>query len=135
MANLDKLLRNIEATKAQAEKIETYPLTVAGETFDVKTMTRREIFNFLYAQEVNKANMTVGDVIKNMKPFIYKSLELAPLAAKAKEEGLINSYYDVIEALFEPAEIIEIIEFITKINRLDPTNIDVMEGLEEIKKQ
>lgn len=133
MANLDKLLKQIEKNKETENEVKTFPLTIAGETFDVKTMTRKEKREFIYTQETNKPNMTAGDIVKKMKPFVYRALELAPLAAKAKEAGYIASYYDVVEALFEPEQIIEIIGFITKINGISED--DVNEEIEELKKQ
>lgn len=133
MANLDKLLKKIEKNKQTAEETKTYSLIVAGETFDVKTMTRKEKRDFFYVQEAGKSNFTAGDLIKKMKPFIYKALDLSALATRAKEDGLINSYYDVVEALFEPDEIIEIIGFIIEINNISSNDI---EGeIEDIKKQ
>lgn len=133
MANLDKLLKKIEKNKETAEEIKTFPLTIAGETFDVKTMTRREKREFFYAQEAGKTNFTAGDLIKKMKPFIYKALDLKELAVKAKEQELITSYYDVVEALFEPDEILEIINFIVEINNISATNAE--SELDDIKKQ
>lgn len=133
MANLDKLLKQIEKNKETENDVTTHPLTIAGETFDVKTMTRREKREFIYAQETNTKNMTAGDIVKKMKPFVYRALELAPLAAKAKDAGYIKSYYDVVEALFEPEQIIEIIGFITEINGISEK--DVEGDIEEIKKQ
>ncbi len=133
MANLDKLLKKIEKNKETAEEIKTFPLTIAGETFEVKTMTRREKREFFYAQEAGKTNFTAGDLIKKMKPFIYKALDLKELAVKAKEQELITSYYDVVEALFEPDEILEIINFIVEINNISATNAE--SELDDIKKQ
>lgn len=133
MANLDKLLKRIEKNKETAEEIKTFPLTIAGETFEVKTMTRREKREFFYAQEAGKTNFTAGDLIKKMKPFIYKALDLKELAVKAKEQELITSYYDVVEALFEPDEILEIINFIVGINNISATNAE--SELDDIKKQ
>jgi len=133
MANLDKLLKQIEKNKATENEVTTHQLTIAGETFDVKTMTRREKRDFIYAQETNTKNMTAGDIVKKMKPFVYRALDLAPLATKAKEAGYISSYYDVVEALFEPEQIIEIIGFITDINGVSEK--DVEGDIEETKKQ
>lgn len=133
MANLDKLLKKIEKNKETAEEIKTFPLTIAGETFEVKTMTRKEKREFFYAQEAGKTNFTAGDLIKKMKPFIYRALELKELAVKAKEQELITSYYDVVEALFEPDEILEIINFIVEINNISATNAE--SELDNIKKQ
>lgn len=133
MANLDKLLKQIEKNKATENEIKTYPLTIAGETFDVKTMTRKEKRNFIYTQETSTKNMTAGDIVKKMKPFVYSALDLAPLAARAKDAGYINSYYDVVEALFEPEQIIEIIGFLSDIN--DISEKDATEEIEALKKQ
>lgn len=132
MANLDKLLRKIEKNKETENETKTFPLTIAGETFDVRTMTRKERQDFIYAQDANSGNMTAGDLIKKMKPFIYKSLDMAQLATRAKDAGYIKSYYDVVEALFEPNELLEIINFIIEINNI--TGEDVKGDIEEIKK-
>lgn len=132
MTNLDKLLRKIEQNKDTENDVKTFPFTIAGEEFEVKTMTRKEKRDFVYAQEAGGANMTAGDIVKKMKPFIYKSLDLAPLATKAKDEGLIKSYYDVVEALFEPEQILEIISFITTINGIVGENLNG--EIEELKK-
>ncbi len=134
MANLDKLLKQIEKNKETENEVTTHQLTIAGETFGVKTMTRKEKRDFIYTQETNAKNMIAGDIVKKMKPFVYRSIEdLAPLAVKAKEAGYINSNYDVVEALFEPEQIIEIIGFITEINGISAK--DVEGDIEEIKKQ
>jgi len=132
MANLDKLLRKIEKNKETENETKTYELEVAGEKFDVRTMTRKERREFIYSQDANSSTLKADDLVKKMKPFIYKALNLAPLAEKAKDEGYIKSYYDVVEALFEPTEIFEIIAFIMKINNI--TGEEPKEELEEIKK-
>lgn len=132
MANLDKLLRKIERNKETENEVKTFPLTVGGETFDVKTMTRSEKRQFIYTQETGASTMTAGDIVKKMKPFIYRALDLKELAVKAKDAGFIQSYYDVVEALFEPEQILEIIAFITEINGI--TAAVVEDELEELKK-
>ena len=132
MANLDRLLKKIEHNKYNAEKTTTHQLNIGGETFEVRTMTRAEKREFIYAQETGKSSMTAGDIVKKMKRFIYNALNLKDLAVKAKDAGLIVSYYDVIEAVFEPEQIIEIIAFITEINGI--TSQVVEDELEEIKK-
>lgn len=132
MANLDKLLKQIERNKDNAEKTTVHELKIGEETFQVHTMTRTEKRNFIYAQEAGKSSMTAGDIVKRMKPFIYRALDLKELAVKAKDAGYINSYYDVIEALFEPEQIIEIISFITEINGISEK--EVTEDIEELKK-
>ena len=132
MANLDKLLRKIEKNKETENETKTYPLEIAGETFDVRTMTRKERRDFIYSQDANSDTLKADDLVKKMKPFIYKALNLAPLAEKAKDAGYIKSYYDVVEELFEPTEIFEIIAFIMKINNV--TGEEPKEEFEEIKK-
>jgi hypothetical protein len=132
MANLDKLLKKIEKNKETENDVKVHQLTICDDTFDVKTMTRREKRDFIYAQEAGKTNMTAGDIIKKMKPFVYKALDLKELAVKAKDAGFINSYHDVVEALFEPEQIIEIIAFITEINNISEK--DITEDVEETKK-
>lgn len=132
MANLDKLLRKIEKNKETENETKTYPLEIAGETFDVRTMTRKERRDFIYSQDANSDTLNAYDLVKKMKPFIYKALNLAPLAEKTKDAGYIKSYYDVVEELFEPTEIFEIIAFIMKINNI--TGEEPKEELEEIKK-
>lgn len=132
MANLDKLLRKIEKNKETENEVKTYPLEIAGETFEVKTMTRKQRRDFIYAQDATNQSIKADELVKRMKPFIYSALDLAPLAERAKAEGHISSYYDVIEALFEPTEIFEIIAFIMKINNI--SGDEPAEELEEIKK-
>lgn len=132
MANLDKLLKRIEKNKETENEVKTYTYTIAGDTFDVRTLTRREKREFLFTQETNTKNMTIGDIVKKMKPFVYKSLELGDLAVKAKDAGYINSFYDVVDYLFEPEQIIEIIGFITDINSISEK--DITEEIEGLKK-
>ena len=132
MANLDKLLKRIEHNKETQNDVKSYPLTIGGETFEVSTMSKLEKRNFIYAQETSKTTLTVGEMVKKMKPFIYKALDLKELAVKAKEAGYITSYYDVVEALFQPEEIVEIIAFLAEINNVTPK--DVEGEIEELKK-
>ena len=132
MANLDKLLKKIEHNIETENEVSTHELKIAGETFQVKTMTRREKRDFIYAQETNKNNFTVGEIVKKMKPFVYRALDLAPLAVKAKDAGYIKSNYDVVETLFEPEEIITILDFIMEINKISIS--DLSEEVDEIKK-
>ena len=132
MANLDKLLRKIEKNVETENDVKTYPLEIAGEKFDVKTMTRKERRDFIYMQDATSDKFNAEALVKKMKPFIYKSLDLSQLAVKAKDAGYIKSYYDVVEALFEPTEIFEIIAFIMKIN--DISGDEAAEEIEAVKK-
>lgn len=133
MANLDKLLRKLEQNKENAEKTTTHKLTVAGETFEVRTLTEKERREFMYIQQAGKTSFTVGEIVKMMKPFIYKSFtELPALATKAKDSGLIKSYYDIVEELFSADELIDIANFIAETNKLFEMNVN--KDIEEIKK-
>lgn len=130
--NLDKLLKKLELNKNTENEQKTYPLEIGGETFQVKTMTRAKKREFLYMNEIGQNKLKVGDVVKRAIPFIYHSLDLSALAERAKQDKLIVKYYDVVELLFEPDEIVQIIAFITEINNLSDAGVE--EEINEIKK-
>lgn len=132
MTNLDKLLKKIEKNYETSETTTTKEFTIGGETYEVRTMTRKEKSEFLYSMKAQK-DMAVGEVVKMMIKPIYKSFNLAQLATKAKDAGYIKSYYDVVEMLFEPEEIIEITGFLFELNKL--SSDDVINEVEDIKKQ
>ena len=67
-----------------------------------------------------------------MKKQVYNCLDLKGLAVKAQDEGLISSLYDVVELLFEPEELIEVVGFIMEINKIGQS--DINKDIEEIKK-
>lgn len=129
--NLDKLLKKVEKNSLNAEVQKTIPFKVGGEEFEVLTMTRKEKQNFIYSRSTTKADMTVGEAIKWAKPYIYKSLQLQQLAEKAIDAGYIRSNYDIVEMLFEPDELAEIIGFIIEINNIGETQ---KEAYDDIKK-
>lgn len=131
MSNLDELLKQIEKNREESEKVTIHQLKIGDNTFDVKTMTRKQKRDFIFTKKTSQ-NSTFGEIVQWAKPIIYSSLGLAPLAVKAKELDYIVSYYDVVEALFEPTEIAEIITFICEINSF--TNDDVLEVTEDLKK-
>ena len=131
--NLDKLLKKLELNKASENEQKTYPFTIGGETYEVKTLTRTKKREFFYMNEIGKTNLKVGDIVKQSIPFIYHSLNLAPLAERAKQDKLIVKYYDIVELLFEPDEIVQIIAFMTEINGISEKQAD--EDVEAIKKQ
>lgn len=134
MANLDKLLKKIEKNYNEADKQETKEFTVGGETFEVLTLTRAEKSKFLYNYSTKTdGTQKLGDMVEWARPYIYRSLKLSEIALKAKEAGYIKKYHDVVDMLFEPSEIIEIISFIMEINKIGAD--DVEENISEIKKQ
>ena len=87
----------------------------------------------MYAFETGQNKLKIGDVIKRSIPFIYKALNLSSLAERAKQDKLIVKYYDVVELLFEPEELMQIIAFIMEINGISEKQTD--EDVEDIKKQ
>ena len=44
--NLDKLLKKIELNKNSENDQKTYPLTIGGETYEVKTLTSCLLYTF-----------------------------------------------------------------------------------------
>lgn len=130
--NLDKLLRKIETNYEKGDKTETREYSIGGETYEVRTMTRKEKSEFLYSMQAKK-DMAVGEVVKMMIKPIYKSFGLSQLATKAKDAGYIKNFYDVVEMLFEPEEIMEITGFLFEINNL--TSDTLVEEIDDIKKQ
>lgn len=131
--NLDKLLKKLEINKNTENEQKTYPLEIGGDTYEVKTFTRSQKRDFMYAFETGQNKLKIGDVIKRSIPFIYKALNLSLLAERAKQDKLIVKYNDVVELLFEPEELMQIIAFIMEINGISEKQTD--EDVEEIKKQ
>lgn len=132
MANLDKLLKKIEKNYETNESTETHKYTIGGETYDVRTMTRKEKSELMYSLET-KQDYKTGDLIKLMIKPIYYSFGLKDLAVKAKDAGYIKTYYDVVEMLFEPEELFEITAYIFEINNL-ANDKTAVEEIEDIKK-
>ena len=129
--NLDKLLKKIEINYNEAEKQEKHALVIGGESYEVLTMTRAEKSKFMYSYSMSTENkQKLGDMIEWARPFIYRSLQLAE---RAKTAGYIKKYYDVIDMLFEPSEIMEIIAFLIEINKIGAGSVE--ENVEYIKKQ
>lgn len=125
MENLDKLLRKIEKNYSDKEKRETSTLTIKDNDYEVVTLTRSEKSDLFFSQ--TKELKTMKDIYKWLQPFIYKSLQLKPLALKAKEMGYINSYYEIIDMLFEVDEIAQIVKYIFKINNLENYKDEVLD--------
>ena len=51
MTNLDKLLKKIEKNYETSEATTTKEFTIGGETYEVRTMTRKEKSEFLYSMK------------------------------------------------------------------------------------
>lgn len=130
--NLDKLIKKIEINKQTKDEQKTYTLTIGGETYEVKTLTRERKRDYLYSNEIGKTNLTVGELVKKSIPYIYHSLNLGQLAERAKADKLIVRNFDIVELLFEPAEIVEIIGFISEINNFGGKIVE--KDVEDLKK-
>lgn len=128
--NLNDLLKKIEEKSAAKDETKSYELVVNGETYNVRTLTRSEKRDMFYSRKI-KNESTVGDVVKWAIPYIYKSLQLAQAAQAAKDEKYITRFHDIVEMIFEPDEIIDIIAFITDINNISQ---DSKEVVPDIKK-
>lgn len=131
MANLDKLLRKIEKNTETDAKPEFTEFKIGDETFEVRKLTRKEKSELMYSLEVGKSTKT-GDLVRLMIKPIYNCFNLKDLAIRAKEAGYIKTYYDVVETLFEPEQIFEIISYIFEINNL--ANEKDLEAVENLKK-
>lgn len=131
--NLDNLLKKVEKNYQDQNKTITKEIVIGGETFEMISLTRKEKNDFLYSKKLQGDN-SIGDLVKWIKPYIYKSLQLAELASKAKVDGYINSYYDIVEMLFTPTEIMEIITELLEFNDIQ-NGIDIEAEVDDIKKQ
>ena len=133
MANLDKLLRKIEKVYENNEQTEFKEYKIGGEIYEVRTMTRKEKSEILYSLKAAQGGYNVGDLVKLMIKPIYNCFNLKDLAVKAKDAGYIKNYYDVVEMVFEPVELLEIVDFMFKSNGLDLTSAAI-EEITDIKK-
>ncbi len=70
--NLDKLLKKLELNKNNENEQKTYPFEIGGETYEVKTFTRSQKRDFMYAFETGQNKLKIGDVIKRSIPFILR---------------------------------------------------------------
>lgn len=130
MANLDLLLQKIEKNYETKEKTETEEFTVGGNTFEVRTMTRKEKSDIMFSLETG---YKTKDVVQIMIKPIYYCFNLKDLAVRAKDAGYIKNYYEVVEMLFDPIELFEIITYLFIKNGLN-TDDAALEEISQIKK-
>ncbi|MCD8024524.1 MAG: hypothetical protein LUE64_03220 [Candidatus Gastranaerophilales bacterium] len=126
MDNLEELLKKVEANHENLHKKEKINCTIAGHTYEVILLSRKEKAELIFDSEIN-AEKNLKNIYKWLKPTIYRSFQLKDLAVKARENGLIDDYYGIIDMLFEPNEILEIIDFILESNNLKKLNSEVIE--------
>lgn len=117
MENLEKLLKKIEFNYHNKDKKETAEFKINDETYNVLLLNRSEKANLIFSKQNGDFN-NLKEIYEWLKPVIYKSFQLKEAAVEAKERGFIKSYYDVVDMLFEPPDIIKIIEFLLKANNL-----------------
>lgn len=117
MENIEKLLKKIEFNYHNKDKKETAEFKINDETYNVLLLNRSEKANLIFSRQNGEFN-NLKEIYEWLKPVIYKSFQLKEAAVEAKERGFIKSYYDVVDMLFEPPDIIKIIEFLLKANNL-----------------
>lgn len=117
MENLEKLLKKIEFNYHNKDKKETAEFKINDETYNVLLLNRSEKANLIFSRQNGEFN-NLKEIYEWLKPVIYKSFQLKEAAVEAKERGFIKSYYEVVDMLFEPPDIIKIIEFLLKANNL-----------------
>lgn len=136
MANLDKLIKQIEKKQANEQEDITTTITIGEETFELRKLKRADKREFTYAiGELGAGdNISLRKLVKASVPYIYKSIvELPQLAVKAKEAELIKTNHDIVEEAFDIYQISNIIAEIFSFNEIAPDDLDL--ELEEIKKQ
>lgn len=114
MENLDKYLKIIEDNvnyKTSEYEIEIKSL---GEKMKIRTLTLAEQREWQNSIPVSGLK-TIGNFTENrsMRKIIYNVMDLKDIATTAKEKGLIQSYYDVLDYLFTVEDLIDIIHNIT----------------------
>lgn len=124
MKNLEQLLKKVEKNYTYKNKREKTEFTLNGEIYEVLTLTRDEKFDLMFSR--HKDFKTYKDIYEWIKPFIYKTYQLKELALKAKEEGYINTYLEVVDMLFEADSIPLIVEHLFEINNLQTFKNEVL---------
>ena len=112
-----KFLKRIERNFLNKDKRTEVDFHLKGEVYKVLLLNRRDKRDLVLRKEY-KAK-TTGDMYEWLKPYIYKSFNLKELALKALDEGYIQTHLEVIEMLFEPEDIPEIIDFMIQANNLE----------------
>ena len=125
MKNLEQLLKKVEKNYTDKNKREKSEFTLNGEIYEVVTLTRDEKFDLMFSR--HKDLKTYKDIYEWIKPFVYKSFQLKDLALKAKEEGYINTYLEVVDMLFEVDSIPLIVNYLFEINNLQAFKNEVIE--------
>ena len=125
MENFEKLLKRVEKNFLEKDERKKVEYTYKDMNFEVLTFNRAEKAELLFSWSGEEHNLKAA--YNWMKPWIYKAFQLKELAIKAKEEGYIKTYYEVMDYLFDPEDIPIIIDFIAKINDMKNMTKEVNE--------
>lgn len=135
MKSLDEYLKKLEEKNKAPEQTYTIHIDSLDDDMEIRTLTHSEKKDLIYSEKIKKE--TIGDMLTPvMIKTIYNCMNLNALAVAAKEKGLIKSYYDIVEHLFEPDDLAEIILKIYEINGLSKPNAlqkAENDGIDEVK--
>ena len=125
MENLDKYLKKIEENLNYKTSEYEIKIESLGETMKIRTLTLAEQRDWYNSMPIGGSKV-VGDFTNNktMRKIVYNVMNLKEIAVAAKEKGLINSYYDVLDYLFTPEEIADILSNIQDHIKVDNTRVD-----------
>ena len=132
-SKLDKYLKVVMQNKQENETHQrSVFLPDMKEEFSFRTLTPAEVREVTFSLPYD--TKCFADIYKNkvFKRTIYNACDLATLATKAKEQGLISSYYDIIDYLFSPNDVLELWLAIMKENKIGG-NAATDEQVEELK--
>lgn len=108
-SKLDKYLKVVAENKKGTETHQrSVFLPDMKEDFSFRTFTPAEVREVTFSLPYD--TKCFADIYKSkvFRKTVYNVCDLAPLATKAKEQGLISSYYDIIDYLFSPNDILEL---------------------------
>lgn len=135
MKSLDEYLKKLEDAKNKETEKHIIHIDSLDDDMEIRTLSHAEKKELVYSERIRKE--TVGDMLTAvMIKTIYNCMNLSEIAVAAKERGLINSYYDIVEHLFEPDDLADIIGKIYEINGLSkPKALEKAadSGVEELK--
>lgn len=128
MENLDKYLKKIEDNINYKTKEYEIEIESLKDTMKIRTLTPAEKREWQNSVPVSGIKY-VGDATKNptMRKIIYDVMNLKEIAVAAKEKGLIQSYYDILDCLFTVGDLVDIIKNITD------NNIGTDNGVDDLK--
>lgn len=126
--NLDKLLKKIEDEKKAEAATKVIHIDRLNDDFTLKALPISQRRTVFYSLPVKQK--TLGDyVTPEMRKAIYNSIEgINELAKQAKDNGLIDSYYDILEVLFKADELSDFALGVLELN-----NIISSDPVDEVK--